>query len=115
MIRSSTTSCAMPCASAWDNLGSKSSTLELMDTFGIGGSTHTREEPEVGTELPLSDGSAAPAVLATHCAGSGPEPTVSTTTGSDPSDSSAAGVGLWVESAEASGTHPTQTRVANAI
>ena len=115
MTRSSTTSWAIRLASDWLSFGSKSSTFEAMLTLGIEGSTHTRAVPDMGTAFPNSEGSELAAEVAIHPAGSGPAPTMSTTAGNDPSDSSAAGTGLCVDRSDASGTQPTQTRVAAAI
>src|SRR5207249_3280007 len=68
---------------------------------------HTREEADCGPRPVLVGSETAPTEIA-HTPGSVPEPTVRVTGGSVPSDSSAAGVGLWVAMSEETGTQPTQ-------
>src|SRR5438105_15562374 len=107
MTRSSTTSWAIRLASDWLSFGSKSSTFEAMLTLGIEGSTQTRAVPDTGTAFPDSDGSELAAEVAIHPAGSGPAPTMSTTAGNEPSDSSAAGTGRRLGRPGARGRPPT--------
>src|SRR5207249_7950892 len=107
IIRSSTASRAILFATCWVIVGSKLATLSGICTDGILGRIHTREEADCGPRPVLVGSETAPTEIA-HTPGSVPEPTVRVTVGSVPSDSSAAGVGLWVAMSDEMGTQPTQ-------
>src|SRR5581483_6450473 len=114
MIRSSTASCAIFAAAVCVIDGSNDVTLPGTETFGIGGSTHTRADAPNGEGLAPGPGRASAALVAIQCASAGPDPTVSDSVGSVPSDSSAAGCGLCVAASEAMGSAATRTSVASA-
>src|SRR5438270_1154706 len=101
-IRSSTTSWPILAALCGVIDGSKAVTFAGMLTLGIGGSTQIRADTATGSGGPAG-GSAAPAALVIQAARLGPELTLRTTVGEEPSGSSGAGWGLWVERLAATG------------
>src|ERR1700719_1172445 len=84
-------------------------TLGARVTAGIVGRMYSWADAEAGPEF-RGGGRAAPAAVDTQLAMSGPAPTVGGRVGVDPSASPAAGTGLWVERAAATGMVPTKSR-----
>src|SRR5437763_4644011 len=82
-----------------------------MPTFGIGGRMYTRALAVAGCE-PTEGGSAAAAAPAIQLPSPGPDPTTSDTLAVEPSDSSAAGSGPWVERSAATGSRYVPKRAA---
>src|SRR5713226_5590940 len=114
MTRSSTMSCAHRLAVRWSIDGLNDMTLDGMVTAGSGGRTQTLAEADPGVIFP-GGGSAAPALLNTHVATSGPDPTVTVSFGVEPSGSSGAGSGLCRENSADTGRAVSRSSVTPSV